>query len=75
MDYLLNVAGLERHLPLCKVSDDLYIAAFIMFNDVEVTVACASKLLEKAPEFDVIITAESLWHMKWQDRQVINLIS
>ena len=59
MDYLLNVAGLERHLPLCKVSDDLYIAAFIMFNDVEVTVACASKLLEKAPEFDVIITAES----------------
>ena len=30
-----------------------------MFNDVEVTVACASKLLEKAPEFDVIITAES----------------
>ena len=59
MDYLLNVAGLERQLPLCKVSDDLYIAAFIMFNDVEVTVACASKLLEKAPEFDVIITAES----------------
>ena len=37
MDYLLNVAGLERHLPLCKVSDDLYSAAFIMLNDVEVT--------------------------------------
>ena len=59
MDYLLNVAGLERHLPLCKVSDDLYIAAFIMFNDVEVTVACARELLKKAPDFDVIITAES----------------
>lgn len=59
MDYLLNVAGLERHLPLCKVSDDLYIAAFIMFNDVEVTVACAKELLKKAPKFDAIITAES----------------
>ena len=59
MEYLLNVAGLERHLPICKVSDDLYIAAFIMFNDVEVTVACAEELLKKAPEFDVIITAES----------------
>lgn len=59
MEYLLNVAGLERHLPICKVTDDLYIAAFIMFNDVEVTVACASELLKKAPEFDIIITAES----------------
>lgn len=59
MDYKMNIAGLERHLPLCKVSDDLYIAGFIMFNDVEVTVACAKALLEQAPEFDVIVTAES----------------
>ena len=59
MEYLLHGAGLERHLPICKVSDDIYIAAFIMFNDVEVTVACAEELLKKAPEFDVIITAES----------------
>lgn len=59
MEYLLNVAGLKRHLPICKVTDDLYIAAFIMFNDVEVTVACAGELLKKAPDFDIIITAES----------------
>ncbi len=45
MDYLLNVAGLER---LTQGLDDLYIAAFIMFDDVEVTIACASKF-EKAP--------------------------
>ncbi len=59
MDYKMNIAGLDRHLPLCPVTDDLYIAAFILFNDVELTTACAAALLEKAPEFDVIITAES----------------
>lgn len=59
MDYKMNIAGLERHLPLCKVTDDLYIAGFVMFNDVEITKACATELLKLAPEFDVIITAES----------------
>jgi adenine phosphoribosyltransferase len=59
MDYKMTIAGLERHLPLCKVTDDLYIAGFIMFNDVEVTVAAAEELLKQAPEFDVLITAES----------------
>ena len=59
MDYKMTIAGLERHLPLCKVTDDLYIAGFIMFNDVEITKAVATELLAKAPEFDVLITAES----------------
>ena len=59
MDYRMKIAGLERRLPLSKVTDDLYIAGFIMFNDVDVTVAAARELLEKAPEFDVLITAES----------------
>jgi len=59
MDYVMNIAGLERSLHLCKVNDDLYIAGFIMFNDVELTVAVAEELLKKAPEFDVILTAES----------------
>ncbi len=57
--YKLNVAGLTRDLPLCKVNDELYIAAFIMFGDVEITKACATALLEKAPEHDIMITAES----------------
>ena len=30
-----------------------------MFGDVELTVACASELLKKVPEFDVILTAEA----------------
>ena len=59
MDYKMTIAGLERHLPLCKVTDDLYIAGFIMFNDVEITEACARELLALAPDFDVLITAES----------------
>lgn len=57
--YKIEIAGLTRELPLCKVTDDLYIAAFIMFGDVEITKACASALLEKAPEHDIMITAES----------------
>lgn len=57
--YTLHVAGLTRELPVCKISDDLSIAAFIMFGDVELTIECARALLEKSPEFDVIVTAEA----------------
>ena len=59
MYYKMNIAGLERDLPLCKINDELYIAAFIMFGDVPITEATARNLLAKAPEFDIIITAES----------------
>lgn len=57
--YTLNVAGLTRELPLCPVNDRVEIAAFIMFSDTELTEACAKALVEKLPEFDVILTAES----------------
>ena len=59
MTYTLNVAGLTRELPICNVTDDLKIAAFLMYSDVELTIACASALLEKLPPFDVILTAAS----------------
>ena len=55
----MNVAGLKRQLPLCRVSDSLYIGAFVIFGDVELTVRTAEALLAKAPAHDVIITAES----------------
>jgi len=57
--YKLKIEGLERDLPICKVSDELCIAAFVIFGDVELTVACAKGLLKLAPEFDVLITAEA----------------
>ena len=57
--YTLNVAGLERELQLCPLNDNINIAAFIMFGDVELTTACAKELLKVAPEHDIIITSES----------------
>lgn len=57
--YELHVAGLTRQLPICKVNDELSIAAFILFSDVELTIACAKELLKVVPEFDVIVTAEA----------------
>ena len=59
MVYSMNIAGLDRDLPLCPLNEKLKIAAFVIFGDAELTVACARDLLKKAPEFDYIITAES----------------
>ena len=59
MVYHMTVAGLERDLPICKVTDSLYIAGFVVFGDQELTVACARELLKVAPEYDYIITAEA----------------
>ena len=59
MVYRMKVAGVERDLPLCPIADNLYIGAFILFGDVELTESCAKALMEKAPEHDVMITAES----------------
>ena len=59
MYYHMNVAGLERDLPICPVNDSLSIAGFVIFGDQELTVACARELLAKAPEYDYILTAEA----------------
>ena len=59
MTYEMDIAGLKREMPLCKVSDELYIGAFVMFGDVELTVHCASELLKLAPEYDYIIAPEA----------------
>ena len=57
--YRIKVAGLERDLPICPVSDKLDIAGFVIFGDVELTEACAAALLPKLPEYDYLITAEA----------------
>ena len=59
MYHRMTIAGMESDLPLCPVSDTLYIGAFVIFGDQELTVACARDLLAKAPEYDYIITAEA----------------
>ena len=57
--YRITVAGLERDLPLCPLNDKLMIAGFVIFGDPDLTCATARDLLAKAPEYDVLITAES----------------
>ena len=57
--YKMTIAGLERELPICPLNDKLSIGAFVMFSDVELTVAASEELLKKCPDFDVILTAES----------------
>ena len=57
--YKINIAGLERELPICPVNDKLDIAAFVIFGDVEMTVHSATELLKKCPEFDYIVSPEA----------------
>ena len=57
--YTIDVAGVKRDLPLCRLTDELYIGAFVIFGDVEMTEVSARALLEKAPDFDIMVTAES----------------
>lgn len=59
MTYEIDIAGLRRELPLCKVSDDLTIGAFVIFGDVELTVHCAAELLKRAPDYDYLIAPEA----------------
>ncbi|MBQ8475379.1 MAG: adenine phosphoribosyltransferase [Clostridia bacterium] len=59
MEYKINIAGCDRALPLCPLNDQLYIGAFVIFGDPELTTAASKALLEKAPPYDYMITAES----------------
>lgn len=57
--YEMDIAGLKRELSICRVSDDVYIGAFIIFGDVELTVHCAAEMLKIAPDYDYIIAPEA----------------
>ena len=57
--YKMTIAGLERELPICKVNDKLDIAGFVIFGDVEMTVAAAGELIKKCPDFDFIVSPEA----------------
>ena len=56
--FTIDIAGMKRDLKLFPVNDSLYIAAFIMFGDVEITKHCANELLKIVPEHDIMVTAE-----------------
>ncbi len=59
MTYPMDIAGLKRDLPLCPVNENLYIGAFVLFGDVEMTIHAARELLKRAPAFDYIIAPEA----------------
>ena len=59
MTYDIDIAGLKRSLPLCRLNDELYIGAFVLFGDVELTVHCAAELLKRAPDYDYLIAPEA----------------
>jgi len=61
MFYTMNIAGLDRDLPLCPIAEDLYIGAFICFGDAELTEACGRELLKLADpdSYDYLFTAEA----------------
>ncbi len=57
--YTMKFGELERKLPICPVNENLYIAGFVLLGDQALSVECAKQLLEKAPEYDYILTAEA----------------
>lgn len=57
--YNLKVAGVERELPIIRVTDKLEIASFVILGDAELVINAAEELKNKVPEFDVLITAEA----------------
>ena len=59
MVYSITIAGVKRELPLCPLNENLMIGAFVIIGDAELTSACARELLERAPAYDYILTAEA----------------
>lgn len=57
--YRMTIAGCERDLTLCKAENGVVIGAFVIFGDVELTVACARELLKDLPEFDYMVAPEA----------------
>ena len=57
--YKMNIAGLDRELPICALNDKLSIAGFVLLGDYELTEACAKALNEKLPEYDYMIAPEA----------------
>ena len=59
LTYPMTIAGVDRALPLCPLNEELMIGAFVIFGDPELTTACAHALLERAPAYDYLLTAEA----------------
>lgn len=57
--YTLEICGLQRELPLVKISPGVEIASFVILGDTELVCRVAPEIVKKLPPLDVIITAEA----------------
>jgi adenine phosphoribosyltransferase len=59
--YEIEVAGLRRMLPVVPITDGLWIAAFVLWGDVELTNACARAIAARLQpmEFDYVVSIEA----------------
>lgn len=57
--YKMKFGSVEKELPICRITDSLYIAGFVLLGDAPLSEECAKQLLAKAPEYDYILTAEA----------------
>lgn len=59
--YEIEVAGLRRRLPIVPISDSLWIAAFVLWGDVELTNACAREIAARIQslDFDYVVSLEA----------------
>ena len=59
--YPINIAGIERNLPLFQIAPGLKIAVLNILGDTELVQACGKALNEKLTEieYEVIVTAEA----------------
>jgi adenine phosphoribosyltransferase len=59
--YEIEVAGLRRRLPVVPITDSLWIAAFVLWGDVELTNACARAIAARIQpmDFDYVVSIEA----------------
>ncbi len=59
--YEITVAGLRRRLPVVPITDSLWIAAFVLWGDVELTNTCAHEIADRLRrfEFDYLVSLEA----------------
>ncbi len=59
--YEIEVAGIRRRLPIVKITDSLWIAAFVLWGDVELTNACAREIAARLEpmQFEYVVSLEA----------------
>ena len=59
--YDIEVAQLRRRLPIVPITDSLWIAAFVLWGDVELTNGCARAIAARlqSVEFDYVVSIEA----------------